>query len=50
MNGSLYTASDSLTINSRRLQKVFDKGIIWAGQNGLESDMNKIDYMCFTRL
>jgi len=46
--GSLYMASSSPTTNTRRLKIAFEKVIIWAGQNGLKIDMNKVDYICFT--
>ena len=48
-DGSLYTASDSPTTNARRLKTAFEKVIAWAGQNRLKIDMNKVDYICFTR-
>ena len=47
-NGSLYTASSSPTTNTRRLTIAFEKVIMWAGQNGLKIDMNKVEYICFT--
>ena len=40
-----YTAPDGPT-NAKRLQ-VFEKVIAWANQNGLEVNMNKVDYICF---
>ena len=41
-DGSLYTASDIPITNAKRLQKAFEKVTIWAGQNGLKPDMNKV--------
>ena len=46
-NGSLYTASNSPTTNTRRLKTAFEIVIAWAGQNRLKINMNKVDYICF---
>ena len=46
---SLYMASSSPTTNTRRLTTAFRKVIAWAGRNRLKINMNKVDYICFTR-
>ena len=48
-DSTLYTASNDPTANAEKLQDVFGKVVTWATQNGLKIDMNKVEYICFTR-
>ena len=48
-DGSLYIASNDPTANAEKLQGAFSKVVTWAARNGLKIDMNKVDYICFTR-
>ena len=49
VGGSLYTAPNDPTANAEKLQEAFGKLVTWAGRNALKIDMNKVDYIFFTR-